>query len=336
MKGRNECAVSTGGYVKILPGSFSGRGGKAWSVQYEVEQARAAAEAFAVSQAGVSNPSVPPSITALRRSVEANTCPFCECGPFKNLGLHTNITHGVSAQELRTLSGLKQICSVDLSDNARELLMSRPDFRELRAKATASSLASALEAGRPSAGSLMHEINAARFEIRFKARDEQICQMAESGARLIDIASEMDTTLRIVRAAITRLGATPTLKQTNSERRARLAKHRETALSSRRANLERRWLEIFGQFTSLGANWEALLAVASEHGKSINRMRAYFTDHGVNMPDGRKESPKRFGKRKPVYENKQCSDQDCLRSAICRGLCAMHYQRLLKSKRSTL
>jgi predicted transcriptional regulator len=61
---------------------------------------------------------LPPSQAAMRRAIEASTCPWCGRGPWKSLAAHTVLVHGVSAAELRVIAGMlkkETICAPEMS-----------------------------------------------------------------------------------------------------------------------------------------------------------------------------------------------------------------------------
>ncbi len=53
-----------------------------------------------------------PSPEAVRKFIEAQTCPWCGAGPWQMLAGHTSKQHGVSAAELRELAGLIKAAAI--------------------------------------------------------------------------------------------------------------------------------------------------------------------------------------------------------------------------------
>ena len=77
-----------------------------------------AMEKLAHTEAGTASRHAAPSAEALRKYIASGTCPWCDAGPYKNLACHTNVAHGISADEFRDLAGMRRhdpLCSPDLS-----------------------------------------------------------------------------------------------------------------------------------------------------------------------------------------------------------------------------
>ena len=266
---------------KMLPGSYSGRNGASWSQSWSDDRRRSEAGVVGHVSASLQETITPPSREAMQRSISADLCPFCGAGPYKNLGLHTHLTHGVSAAELRDLAGLKRVCSEDLSDDSRRRLKGRADFAEMRRKGAAASVAKG-------AYETAHAASMApRLEV-IAERDPVIADRARRGDRLVDIAADLGVTVRVVQLSLKRQGVTPTLAQTNADRRERLQAGRDAASRTRLerdANRRTRRLE---RFEVLGGDWSAVIALAAEERVTTKGMRAFLVANGVDL-DGRKD-----------------------------------------------
>ncbi len=271
-------------------GSFGARNGEPWRRGAAADRRRAEAAKSEVLGAGVAYATIAPSIEALRDAITAECCPFCSAGPFKSLGQHTNSAHGVSAQELRDMAGVGRVCSEEHSSASRARLLSREDYTELQAKAAAASAASG--------GYLV--ANAAANEPRraiMAQRDPEICRRAKAGEALDSIAQDFGVSRECVRRALNRHGVTPTLEQTNAERRTRLKQYREAARASSDANQAAEKERRIQRYQELGADWEATHSLAAELAMSHKSLLAYLRKAGVDLPDGRVATKRRMTER---------------------------------------
>lgn len=67
---------------------------------------------FNAQASGTDGRVAPPSKEAMRKFIEAGTCPWCGAGPYKVLATHTGRAHGVDGHELRELAGLTKFASI--------------------------------------------------------------------------------------------------------------------------------------------------------------------------------------------------------------------------------
>lgn len=186
---------------KTLPGSFSGRMGRRWSRDGADYRARADENRLAHLDASPVEAVLPPSQAAMRRAIEAGLCPFCSAGPFKSVGAHTAKAHAVTADELRQMSGLKRICSEDLSERARRNLVTHPDFEERCKRGGA---LSPIGKGDPSWRATLEAHQDKRRAERDR-RDPIIVARAAAGDRLMDIAADLGVTTFTVKSTLDRL-----------------------------------------------------------------------------------------------------------------------------------
>ncbi|WP_418060764.1 hypothetical protein [Pimelobacter simplex] len=269
---------------KTLPGSFSGRMGRRWSREGSDHRARVESERLAHVDASPANAVLPPSTAALRRAIEANLCPFCSAGPYKSLGSHTAKAHGVSAAELRVMSGLDRVCSDRVSEEARTRLLGRPDRDDMCRKG---GRLSPIGQGDPAWRQSLEDYQDQR-RVERDRRDPIILERALAGHRLMDIAADLNVTVACVRDALVRLGVTPTLEQTQADRIRRLEEHRDRAKAASLETSSARRLARIARFNDLGGDWAAIKVLASELGISKEQARAYLKTAGATVPDGRK------------------------------------------------
>lgn len=272
----------------LLPGSFSGRNGAKWSQSFADHRRTAEMGAATEPLASPSQAVLPPSTEAVQRAIIAGLCPFCGDGPYKSLGQHTAKAHAVTAAELRDLSGLKSICSRELSDESRERLISRPDRDEITRRGAAASRLVTDRRGLPvGAQALAAAACAKRGEEQRAERAPVVVMRARRGDRLIDIAADLGVHPATIREDIKRLGVKPTLAQTNADRLARLVESRSVAREAQRIAAEAERDRRIARFQALGGNWSAVRGLAGEVGVSEVAMRGYLRKHGVGLPDGR-------------------------------------------------
>lgn len=274
--------------TRLVSGSFGSRMGASWSTEWADYLSRRNATALQSTSASLQETVTPPSREALRRAIESETCPFCGAGPYKNLGLHTHKTHGMSAAELRTIAGVKRVCSKALSDKSRERLVARPDREEITRKGHEASVTKGCY--RLAAVESMK-----RRERVINERGPLMAERAAAGERLDSIASDFGVSRETVRRTLARLGVEPTLTQTNRDRRLRLENSRAVARASLDAALAAQSRQRVARFHELGADWIAVGRLANEAGVSEKTMRAYLRKHGVALPDGRAVTHRKRG-----------------------------------------
>lgn len=274
--------------MKMAAGGFGNRMGAAWSADWAKTRARRESGVTAHGSASLQETISAPSTEAMAASVEANICPFCAAGPYKSLGLHTHRAHGVSAAELREMTGLERVCSEQLSIDSRTRLEHRSDFEDLQVKATAASVeARAFEVAHAASMKLRGAVQA--------ERDPIIAERAAGGERLIDIASDFAISVRAVRDSLARTQTKPTLARTNEERRERLAEGRSKAAATRARRSREDAEDRVARFQELGGGWSAMHILAAEVGVSPKSMTAYLRSAGIELPDGRAVTALRNG-----------------------------------------
>lgn len=81
-----------------------------------------------VDRSRQANPTVGPSIEALRRSISAGMCPFCPRGPFIVLAGHTEKTHGIGSRSLKEMANYPMrtsICDPEYAARASTVAIAR-------------------------------------------------------------------------------------------------------------------------------------------------------------------------------------------------------------------
>lgn len=309
--------------LKRAAGSFGSRNTANWSRAGADARKRAEASRE-VTSAGQAMPTSAPSQDAIRRCIAAGECPWCADGPYRNLGLHTNLAHGVSAAELRTLAGYStsvSICSPELSEKARQRLEAREDREEISRKGAAAAAAVGAH----------HKALAAQLE-QWKAeadiRDAEIIRRVTAGEFARDVAASMDIHPKTVREALRRNGMDVDLRSLAAKNPERVSTFRASMAQAQWRDQDQIKSERLARFAELGADWAAVHACAEEWEVSAKTATAYLREAGVNLPDGRATSPRRLEKPpRPAKPKKPCNEDDCQADAIKRGMCTKHYQR---------
>lgn len=241
----------------------------------------------------------------LRSFIDANCCPWCNGGPYRNLAGHTHRAHAVSANELRELAGLKKyapLCSAELSQSKADRLRGKrlPDSAYERNNAKPRTFSEAgliaqrakLDAARsPEQARAAATASARRTTEKNAEKYAKAVRLFGQGMLLQDIAIACDMHPRTVRNALRRAGLiqhdarglrsrNPEFRRQNElRRRAALAAQREKRCAEARQRIER--------FCELGANWCAVEACANEWGVTRKTAAAYLRKHGAIVPDGR-------------------------------------------------
>lgn len=309
--------------MKRAHGSLSSRKGAKWSRDWATASKRALPSE---TGAGVFGAVVPPSAEALQRAIEAQVCPWCGEGPFRLLAVHTNKAHGVDRYELRQMAGLSRsapVCSPEVSENRRANLLSRPQEiqekwaaagRAVRSEAQAKAVAASVAAG---AQKKAAESSAKKAAAERSAMAGQLVEMFAAGKTLREISSEVGRSVPWVSVVLRSQGcdvAARAVTLRNAQAEKAHADHRG---------------KILARFDELGGDWEASHRLADEVGCSHKHLVQLLRDAGVDLPDGRKVSSRRFWTRTKA-SGKPCSVSDCSGAAIKRGMCSKHYQRWRK------
>lgn len=266
-------------WVRIAHGSFGSRNGQPWS--RELAQANDRTRASDIG-AGIHGAGIAPSKDALRAAIEAQTCPWCGAGPYKVLAGHTNTAHGVSGRELRELAGVGprgSICSPEASAQAREKLVTRDDWEDMRKRGNA-------QANAAGAHKSAVEAQAKRHLEENGERDELIVAAVMSGEPRTEVARRFGLTPHSVARMLKRRGINI---DGRTERGNRLKGAVPTAAREgwARAQAER-LAERSARWAALGGDHEALIRLAKELDTSHKALRAYFKKAGMPVPDGRK------------------------------------------------
>lgn len=229
---------------------------------------------------------VAPDPSALRAAIDAGTCPWCGRGPYKVLATHTNISHGISAAELRELAGLAKrasICDPDHSQSCRTILTERPDWSEMSSRGNAAGLAKGVHAA-------ANEGRRRQVRQDMAQTDALVARRYSAGALLRDIAAETGLGIDGVRGALSRLGLSDA---DNRTRRAQdPTEHAALAASAANARegitraAQRRKELLLEEFKELGGTIEAVGALAARHGVSPKNMRSRLVKLG-GIPPGR-------------------------------------------------
>lgn len=244
----------------------------------------AAASKRAKAPEGQHGQVVAPIPSAIREAIEARSCPWCGRGPYKVLATHTNMAHGIGADELRELAGLGKgasICDPDHAANCRDLLIARPSWEEMSRRGR--------EAGGKKALHAAHEGRKRQIRRDAVETDELVGRRFDEGFLLKDIAAETGLSMDGVRGALKRLGLTGdhrTRRAAVPEEKAVLVTRSANAREGiKRAALERR-RELFDDFNALGGTVEAIAELADRHGMKLKNMRARLVKIGA-LPAGR-------------------------------------------------
>lgn len=321
--------------MRRAAGSFSSRKGAQWHRQGADERKRVEGQAMAKTPAGQFGRLSPISQEATRRAIDAQTCPWCGTGPFKNIGLHTNIAHGVSASELRKLAGYSantSICAPELSEKSRKSLESREDRIEMTLKGAAASASAGMH----------HKATAAwvaKTRDTNRERDQKIIDLYHAGYLFQQIADRVEIGARQVIHVLRRHGVDcddgRSARFRNDEFRTRAMQRLQKCRDSSRTKLEALRVARIARYTELGGGWPAIERLSGEWQVSGKTVVAYLKKSDVDVPDGRASSPRRLGCR--TYKRKDpvpCSDRECSQKAIKRGTCSKHYQRWRTASRA--
>lgn len=119
---------------------------------------------------------------AVRRHIEACTCPVCGAGPFKVLPMHTNQAHGIDKHELREMAGLTAtdaISSQEFREGSRDRARARdlgPEhFQEMgRKRASLGSAVRYTTAGRRNMSENIKSYNESLTPEQKRARGEYV------------------------------------------------------------------------------------------------------------------------------------------------------------------
>lgn len=173
--------------------------GAAWSSSWSTDRKRAGDRVAQHTAASTQGATTGPSREAIALAVEAQTCPFCGAGPYKSLGQHTVRTHGVSAAELRELSGKGRVCSEETSAAARDRLERRPDREEISRRGMEASVAKGSQRVAAAAGGAKQLADNA-------AKHQEIVRLFKAGVEMRDIAAVAKVSPPTVRRTLKREG----------------------------------------------------------------------------------------------------------------------------------
>lgn len=174
---------------------------------------------------------VPPSPDAMRAAINDGKCPFCG-NPYKNIGLHTRNTHGVSADELKDLAGIpksRPVCAEEYTKACRDRALAEDaETKAERVQKMRSNLTGGprkfSKAGRavqkqkldavrtPEFVKRVGEMNSQRRLAAAAERDAEIVRRVQQGEWQKDIARDMGIVPETVKRALIRAGITSDMR----------------------------------------------------------------------------------------------------------------------------
>lgn len=241
----------------------------------------------------------------LRVFIDADRCPWCDGGPYRNLAGHTHRAHAVSAAELRELAGLTKyapLCSAELSQRHADLHRGKrlPDSAYDRANHKPRTFSEAgltaqrakLDSARsPEQARTAGMASAQRTAERNAEKYAQAIRLFGEGMLLQDIATAVGMHPRYVRNALRRAGLihgdARGLRSRNPEFRRQQEESRQAALAAQRERREAESRQRVERFRELGSDWDAVGACAAEWGVTRKTAAGYLRRHGATVPDGR-------------------------------------------------
>lgn len=152
----------------------------------------------------------------LRGFIEAQMCPWCPKGPFKVLAQHTYRAHGIGGPELRERAGLykrERICSPEIGEHHRELVLDRLRDPEFKARVDARlALAATKKRKLSRAGLKQRRDLVAQFAGSGNAAQEagksdlhsSMLTLWNAGMTIVDIAGVLDVSHGTVSASLRR------------------------------------------------------------------------------------------------------------------------------------
>lgn len=241
----------------------------------------------------------------LRTFIDADRCPWCDGGPYRNLAGHTHRAHAVSAAELRELAGLTKgarLCSAELSQNHadRQRGQRLPDSAYERNNSkprTFSEAGLAAQRAKLDAARSPEQTQQAAMASARRTAEQNAGKYAEAvrlfgdGMLLQDIAVAVAMHPRSVRDVLRRAGLITGdgrgLRSRNPEFRQRQEERRLAASAAQREQRESESRKRVERFRELGSDWAAVGTCADEWGVTRGSAAGYLRKHGATVPDGR-------------------------------------------------
>lgn len=266
------------------------------------ESALRAMDKLAKSPAGTAGRHAAPSQEALRRYIADGLCPFCGSGEYKNLGCHTNRSHGVSADELREMAGMlkgDRICSPELSETFRAIGRERGMPAGARSAPRKPRVMSA--AGREVNRAKLAAIRSPETQAKasraagdktlaeFAGKHAEILRLFHEGLLVAEIASRVGVATKTVKDAVKRAGVDSDLRvryrdlRSDDERKAAGRRIQAASLAARRAEA----LSLVERFSAMGGSYTDVHTLATERGVSAKSMADRLRKAGADVPDGR-------------------------------------------------
>jgi hypothetical protein len=103
----------------------------------------------------------------------------------------------------------------------------------------------------------------------------------------------------------------------------RPAAHMASGLRSAN-DAKRRRSALLAAYVRLGADWNAVIALAAELGRPVRGTAERLREAGADLPDGRFVSRLRLGQKRPPKPKVLCRFPGCIKDAIRRGCCNSH------------
>jgi hypothetical protein len=258
-----------------------------------------------------------PSPEAVRKFIEAQTCPWCGTGPWQMLAGHTSKQHGISAAELREMARLIKtatICSE--SHHASTLERNRKrgaaaaaiaalrDNRPGRAPRTFNSAGRAAQRAKllsqtPQQRQGARDAALASRRANNEPRNRQILALWDSGLILAEVAERAQVSPITARRVIRRERGNPDMlgRRNESARwRSRTAAGLRKGHETRALSMDAERVALRADFEDAGGDWEALVALARSRNVQVKHLKRRLLKAGAVVPDGRTVSPL-MGKR---------------------------------------
>jgi hypothetical protein len=207
------------------------------------------------------------------------------------LALHVHKAHGVDRHELRRQAGYTakdSICSPSTSANARDRLVSRPDFAETTQRA----LTASIERG---ATRIAAAARAANVTAENKSRYDAVLAQWHAGVGVEEIAANTGFNPQSLRRILRRAGVyvdgrSRRSAQMTAVQREKAAAAAKTSMAASAAKLR---AERTARYLALGGGWAAVGQLAQEWSVTRKTAADYLRKAGAEVPDGRHDPVKR-------------------------------------------
>lgn len=335
MSRRQKRQFKSPNYCTPLEGSsFSNNGGQ-WTLASSQANKRSA-ERKHYREAGTQAPVAKLDEETIRNFIDSQICPWCGGGPYKVLAMHTSNRHGVSGDELRYMAGLPKsasICSPEVSEQSRESLVNRADWKAMREKG-------ARRAGtsRSSHPDVMarriekfREAISTRYERENLERDSEVIALVESGRPRDEVAEIVGIHSRTVRLILERHGIHVDGRTSRGARRRGKPMHPNVSEGAAARRSKER-AEIIAKYENSSKSPDDILMLAQEYGSSQKSMVARLKKYGLSVPDLRGKTKASIEASAARRGRKPCIKDSCDRKSVARGMCDMHYRREIRRK----